>query len=108
MYCIHCSEQKPELTDEQARILLRVDNITHNVAYVAETANASLEEVADTLLKIEKIGQDVLYGGKAKFTGETRIYGNGTVGYKVRCSKCQSLFWVTNQPFAQCVDCRDE
>lgn len=65
----------------------------------------SLDDAARVLGKVKDgVTKDAL-GGEAKFTGNNRTYRNGAIGYEVECAKCHLRFWVTNWPYALCIDC---
>jgi hypothetical protein len=65
----------------------------------------SARELADLLLRyIAAIAGE--WRGPPRFTGNNRVFANGAVGYEVRCKACQRTFWVTQIPYAVCVDCR--
>mgnify|MGYP001605977538 CR=1 FL=1 len=64
----------------------------------------SVEEVADCYIKLEDAFSKEL-GGRPRFTGSTRVYKGGAIGYEVRCLGCDLKFWVTVLPYAYCPDC---
>jgi hypothetical protein len=70
------------------------------------TARGYTEDDSErTLLKVAAVVQREALGGRADFTGETRVYRNGAIGFRVRCKKCKGLYWVTEMPYALCPDC---
>src|ERR1700722_14388883 len=90
-------------TKEHKDILNRVSK-THDIRSVMQEANASATEVADVLLKFKSICSKQ-FGGTPIFTGDTKVYRSGAIGHKVRCRKCKREYWITNIPYALCVDC---
>ncbi len=77
-----------------------------NPRKVAKQAEVSLKKAADVLLKLKEVTETQILGGKAKFTGNTRTYKNGTVGFEIECATCHFKYWETGMPYAQCIDCR--
>ena len=88
---------------KRAAILNRLKR-SCNVRQFMKEENFTAAQVADAVLALEAAAIKQL-GGPARFTGNTRTFGNGAIAYEVRCKKCRRTFWVTAVPHALCPDC---
>ena len=76
-----------------------------DVREVQKNSGCTANELADVLLKFKKLAEDY-YGGSVQFTGNTRVYKNGAVGYEIRCRGCNGKYWwASGIPEPYCRDC---
>jgi hypothetical protein len=94
------------MSDNQERIAIlnRVNRVLPLRRLMAR-GHISARELADFFLKFIAI-VDGDWCGPPRFTGNNRVFLNGAIGYEVRCKRCLRTFWVTQIPYAICVDCR--
>jgi hypothetical protein len=94
------------MSDNQERIAIlnRVNRVLPLRLLMARR-HISARELADLFLKYIAIVAGE-WRGPPGFTGNNRVFANGAIGYEVRCKACHRTFWVTQIPYAVCVDCR--
>jgi hypothetical protein len=88
----------------RAAIMNRVNRF-YDVRRIMKEGNYSARQMADILLSLESKLAEILFGGKAHFTGNNRVFANGAIAYEVLCRECKKPFWVTTMPSAVCADC---
>lgn len=67
---------------------------------IATTTGLEPYQVLDVFLKVQHEWEHIY--GRARYTGNTRVYATGVVGYETRCSRCGQPFWQTGLPYALC------
>jgi hypothetical protein len=90
--------------DHERVIMLNRLNDVCDVRRAMKDLKLSAREFADQALAIRAKVVRAL-GGPARFTGNNRVFANGTIASEVRCPQCQRTFWVTELPYAFCPDC---
>ncbi len=89
---------------KRAAILNRLNQVC-NVRGIMKEGNYSARQLADAVLLIQSKFAEALFGGEPHYTGNNRVFANGTVAYEVLCKTCRRAFWTTKMPFAVCPDC---
>ena len=88
---------------ERVAMLNRLNEFC-NVRRAMKDLHLSAREFADQALALRARFVRVL-GGPARFTGNNRVFANGTIASEVRCRQCHETFWITGMPYALCPDC---